>query len=138
VAHRAFTDSAGVAWEVWEVHPGVATSAGAEMAEREMAERDAADRRSGEERRGASPPAVATSSPPTTERRVIAERRVGVSIPMRGGWLAFQSASERRRLVPIPHGWAEDSETQLEAYCRAARVVPRSDTSGHASGHGGR
>lgn len=132
MAHRAFTDSAGVAWEVWEVHPGVA-SAGAEMAESELV-----DRRSGEERRGASPPAVAMTSPPPTERRVIAERRVGVSIPMRGGWLAFQSASERRRLVPIPHGWAEDSETQLEAYCRAARVVPRSDTSGHGGGHGGR
>ena len=129
MAHRAFTDSAGVAWEVWEVHPGVATGAGAEMAERE-----AAERRSGEERRGAKPLSAATTLPPTTERRVIAERRVGVSIPMRGGWLAFQSALERRRLVPIPHGWAEDSETQLEAYCSAARVVPRLDTSGQ-SGH---
>lgn len=133
MAHRAFTDSAGVAWEVWEVHPGVANSAGAEMAERELAEREMAERRSGDERRGANPAAV-SSPPPTTERRVIAERRVGVSIPMRGGWLAFQSAGERRRLVPIPHGWAEDSETQLEAYCSAARVVPRLDTSGHG-GH---
>lgn len=121
MAHRSFTDSAGVAWEVWEVHPGVA-SAGAE----------AAERRSGEERRGAGPPSSAPPPPP--ERRVIGERRVGVSPPMRDGWLAFQSPSERRRLVPIPHGWADDSETQLEAYCDAARVVPRSNTSGGGGG----
>ena len=123
MAHRSFTDSTGVAWEVWEVHPGVA-SAGNE----------AAERRSGEERRGSTP---SSSPPPPPERRVIGERRVGVSAPMRGGWLAFQSATERRRLVPIPHGWADDSETQLEAYCGAARVVPRSDTTGAGGGGGG-
>jgi len=123
VANRSFTDSAGVAWEVWEVHPGVA-GAGAE----------AADRRSGEERR--VPGSTPAAPPPPPERRVIGERRVGVSAEMRGGWLAFQSAAERRRLVPIPRGWADDSETQLEAYCQAARVVPRSPSGGGGGGGG--
>jgi hypothetical protein len=32
---------------------------------------------------------------------------------LRGGWLAFQSASDRRRFAPIPDGWQRFSEDDL-------------------------
>jgi len=32
---------------------------------------------------------------------------------LQGGWLVFQSAREKRRLVPIPPGWASMSDAQL-------------------------
>ena len=52
----------------------------------------------------------------------------------------LETVDEEAREAPdLPsHAQSEYSETQLEAYCRAARVVPRSDTSGHGGGHGGR
>jgi hypothetical protein len=43
----------------------------------------------------------------------------------RGGWLLFMSeANEKRRLSPVPHGWAGLSDTELEALCMRARRVP--------------
>jgi hypothetical protein len=44
----------------------------------------------------------------------------------RGGWLLFISeGGERRRLAPVPEGWAELSPAELEACCmRARRVAP--------------
>jgi hypothetical protein len=114
MAHRTFTDAGGRDWQVWEVRPGRAVLG------------DAADRRDrGSDRRVAVAVDAAAhwraSGQP--ERRVRHERRVGVSAPLRDGWLAFLSGDERRRLAPIPHGWEDDSDVQLAAYCRAARVV---------------
>jgi hypothetical protein len=43
----------------------------------------------------------------------------------RGGWLLFLSEQgEKRRLAPVPEGWAGLSEDDLEAWCRRARLVP--------------
>ena len=38
------------------------------------------------------------------------------------GWLTFESAStgERRRLAPVPEGWADASEDRLILMCRVA------------------
>jgi hypothetical protein len=47
-----------------------------------------------------------------------AERRVVERVPesFRGGWLCFQSFTERRRLAPIPLGWEKwDDPTLLSA-----------------------
>jgi hypothetical protein len=42
-----------------------------------------------------------------------------------GGWLLFlSSAGEKRRLSPVPEGWAGMSPAQLEAHCMRARRVP--------------
>lgn len=38
-----------------------------------------------------------------------------------GGWLTFTSGAERRRLVPIPRGWAKAKEPALRAWLLAAR-----------------
>lgn len=44
--------------------------------------------------------------------------------PWAGGWLAFESPSEKRRLVaPYPSRWTEFDITQLETLCNAAEVV---------------
>ena len=105
----------GVLWQVWEVIP------------------QWADRRTGTVRRGEpNQPADARG----LEQRRTPDRRRGLPerIPrirlgngLDGGWLAFESASERRRLSPIPAGWEEASESELERLCRraAAAAVPR-------------
>jgi len=36
------------------------------------------------------------------------------------GWLAFQSATERRRLAPTPQGWQTMTDEQLESLSRTA------------------
>jgi hypothetical protein len=44
-------------------------------------------------------------------------------------WLAFQSATEKRRLAPVPAGWADASEAELLGLLhRATAVAPRSPT----------
>jgi hypothetical protein len=43
----------------------------------------------------------------------------------KGGWLLFLSSTgEKRRLAPVPVGWAGLSERELEGYCMRARGVP--------------
>jgi hypothetical protein len=43
----------------------------------------------------------------------------------RGGWLLFMSEpSEKRRLSPVPQGWASLSDGDLEMLCMRARRVP--------------
>jgi hypothetical protein len=42
-----------------------------------------------------------------------------------GGWLLFMSeTSEKRRLAPVPQGWASLSDPELESWCMRARRVP--------------
>lgn len=42
-----------------------------------------------------------------------------------GGWLLFMSErEEKRRLAPIPQGWASLLDADLEALCMRARRVP--------------
>lgn len=44
--------------------------------------------------------------------------------PWAGGWLAFESVKEKRRLVaPYPARWFDYELSQLEALCRAAAPV---------------
>ncbi len=44
---------------------------------------------------------------------------------LRGGWLTFESATIRKRLVPIPRGWEEAPPERLDLMCRVAEVVRR-------------
>lgn len=72
VAARTFEDSAGIMWEVFEVHRA-------------------------------------------------SEAPRGVSAGLEGGWLAFVSASGKRRLAPYPPSWESVSEPELERLCESAR-----------------
>jgi hypothetical protein len=45
--------------------------------------------------------------------------RVGVLAPpaFSQGWLLFTCGTERRRLAPLPPGWREAPEAQLQRWC---------------------
>lgn len=96
---RAFFDHTGRRWEVWEVCPDVV--------ERRLA-RDA-------------------GQPPDGVERRRGERRTHLRVPnpLRDGWLAFESAEQRRRLAPVPDRWRALSDDALEALLAEARVVRR-------------
>lgn len=41
------------------------------------------------------------------------------------GWLCFESAGEKRRVAPIPHGWEEWPDDHLARCIAGAEVVRR-------------
>ena len=99
--HRQFTDSKHTTWEVWDVEPS--------QAERRAR---ASDRRGSRRTSG--------------ERRRLDDRaRVRISTDLAGGWLAFESKHDKRRLTPIPTGWEGLDELALEQLCEQARSVGR-------------
>jgi hypothetical protein len=111
---RVFVDEEGAEWVVWEVRP-------------EKALFGRVERRVGGDRREVAAP------DPVIERRQVLERRVragplgaggGRGVPGASGWLAFQSGTTRRRLVPIPADWRELSDADLAALCRRAAPAP--------------
>lgn len=63
------------------------------------------------------------------ERRVGRDRRVRtprlLTPGLESGWLCFESGSEKRRLSPIPPGWEEAADEELESLFRDASAVPR-------------
>jgi hypothetical protein len=42
---------------------------------------------------------------------------------LRNGWLAFRSANERRRIVPVPTSWDRLGEDDLRLLLKQAAVV---------------
>jgi hypothetical protein len=42
---------------------------------------------------------------------------------LEGGWLTFDSGTRRKRLAPIPKGWGEATDVELEIMCTAAEIV---------------
>lgn len=46
------------------------------------------------------------------------------------GWLGFESEGERRRLHPVPQGWADATDDALRAWLRAAAPVAMRPTEG--------
>lgn len=102
---RMFQDDAGCEWRVWEVRPL--------RPERRATDRRCVacdvdvDRRSG------------------VDRRHLAETRVRLTNGLTHGWLAFDSAAEKRRLAPIPTGWESLPDGVLCALCRKAKPTER-------------
>jgi hypothetical protein len=95
VAHRVFTDRNGRVWEVWDVAPTLA------------------------ERRGGEP------RPVSVERRRKPGNRPPLPDGLRQGWLAFESAMERRRVAPVPPQWEIMSDEELDALLHTATPRPR-------------
>lgn len=97
MALREFTDSSGVAWQVWEVHP--------KLTERRLiAARRAATRA-------------------TSERRLLDQPRFGPAQDLAHGWLAFRSSVERRRRSAIPESWENLSIDGLRALLGASSLT---------------
>lgn len=58
-------------------------------------------------------------------------RLTGSSAAMQQGWLCFESSGEKRRVAPVPAGWAGWSDEELAGCLReAARVAPREQGGG--------
>jgi len=108
MALRNFRDSRGAEWRVWDVIPHVARSG----------ERRGRDRRVG---------LAATYTGP--ERRRGRDRRVrtpGLLTPgLERGWLCFEGEADKRRLTPVPAGWDEAPDEELEGLLQRARPVAR-------------
>jgi hypothetical protein len=100
--YREFVDSCLVEWTVWYV--AASRSERRECDSRRTVERPKPDRR----RR--------------TDPRPL---RMRVSAPMSRGWLCFENAAEKRRLMPVPPNWQRMSERQLEEHCARAAVVAK-------------
>lgn len=98
MAHRTFRDSAGRTWEVWPVT--------VEYMERREDE--------------------STGAPGGSERRRRPSFRPRVTSQWRGGWLAFETHGEKRRLAPYPHDWSDRSDSELEGLCGQALSVTSS------------
>jgi hypothetical protein len=50
----------------------------------------------------------------------------------RAGWLTFDNGAERRRLAPIPDGWAGLSDDRLDVLSRLAQVSGARESRGTA------
>lgn len=100
MALREFTDSRGSVWQVWNVHPTTRYSSPVVK---------------GERRQKKAP-------------HVEPERRRGnfsLTPGLETGWLCFESATEKRRLAPMPSDWEDCAEGVLEVYLAAARPIKR-------------
>lgn len=55
------------------------------------------------------------------------EARLGIPLTdgTGGGWLCFQSATEKRRVAPAPVGWEHWSDEELAACLGTASLVPQ-------------
>ncbi|HEX5727397.1 MAG TPA: hypothetical protein VFX98_18130 [Longimicrobiaceae bacterium] len=112
MALRSFTDSAGEEWRVWSVLPH--SPVGVERRQDDR-RRNSGDGYAGPERR-------------RHERRV---RTPTLLTPgLESGWLCFENHHDKRRLTPIPRGWEERPEAELEELCRQATSVTRRDGAG--------
>jgi hypothetical protein len=87
MTYRRFVDGQGREWEAWEVHPS------------------AVERRLNAERR--------TRPRGSPDRRQRREFRLVMPPELQSGWLAFQAASRKVRLAPIPPGWMHLSDDEL-------------------------
>jgi hypothetical protein len=47
---------------------------------------------------------------------------------LENGWLCFECGEEKRRLVPVPRGWTDCADSELEAHLARAEVVLRRTT----------
>lgn len=57
--------------------------------------------------------------------RTMPRSRSVYSEQLREGWLTFESVQQRRRLAPVPAGWADATTERLDLMCRAAEPVRR-------------
>lgn len=104
--HRRFQNEDSQVCDAWDVVPS--------WGERRVHQRRTQD---------LGPPAF-TGERRKSERRQRRGIRIALTAGLAGGWLAFESETERRRLAPIPDGWHELSEEALQRLWRGAEVLP--------------
>lgn len=97
--NKTFVDVMGTEWRVWEVYP--------RLVERRLMRERRVERRGSEERRHVP------VGRPTLPRQIL------------GGWLAFQSRHERRRVLPVPDDWESMSDRELQALLAHSQLSSR-------------
>src|SRR4051812_48417652 len=95
MAHREFKDPDNRRWDVWDVFPSNVDLPGGH----------------GRRAEGETPGGAQT--------------RFNLPLDLRQGWLAFQSGSEVRRLVPIPPNWETLSDVALGRLVLSASPIHR-------------
>jgi hypothetical protein len=96
---REFTDVQGNQWIVWEVYPRL-------LERRLLRERRAL-------RRG------------NIDRRHELVGRATLPRQILGGWLAFQSSHERRRVIPVPDDWEDLAARDLRSLLAVSKLSSR-------------
>lgn len=102
MAHREFRDENGGIWQVWDVFPSSLEGLNAE-------------------RQG-----LPEAGPDSKPRRAA---KFTLPVQLRGGWLAFQSQVESRRLAPIPTNWVALADSELAVLVRSAPPTRKSSRS---------
>ena len=104
--YRTFVDTLGTEWQVWDIVPRLSERRTGETLDRrvDIAPIPFADRRQ-------------------DSRRLTQTRRSILRGTFAQGWLCFDSATEKRRLSPIPPDWTTCSDELLEDYGRQAEPV---------------
>ncbi len=103
--YRIFEDSRGTEWQVWDIVLRLE------------------ERRTNEADRRADRAGMAFADRRQDERRISNTRRPSLRGSYSQGWLAFDSGSEKRRLMPIPGDWTTCRPERLEEYVSAAAKV---------------
>jgi hypothetical protein len=109
MTYREFKDEQGRYWDAWEVRPA------------------AIERRQEDDRR---------RQPRAFSDRRAADIQLRLLGGMKDGWLTFQCGAERRRLAPIPEGWALLPDSTLAVLAEKALSVSRSGLSSKVTGFG--
>ena len=112
MSYRTFVDNDGAYWQVWDSQPS------------KVERRTSADDR----RHLKLLPWRGTERRSGIDRRTINQRRITLSEGYGRGWLTFESLEEKRRLVPIPGGWEEASNSALRTMCDQAKRIAKTDS----------
>jgi hypothetical protein len=113
MGYRTFVDRDGSYWQVWDSQPT-------------RVERRAA---TGDRRKPRLFPWRETDRRSGQDRRLTSQRRITLAEGYGGGWLTFESLSEKRRLLPIPTHWEDMSQGELRMLCEKAKRIAKVDES---------
>lgn len=104
--HRTFLDDLSRLWNAWDVIPAWG------------------ERRTSNRRERAKLPGARVVDRRMQDRRRLRGLRIALPPRLAQGWIAFEHADERRRVAPIPAGWAELPESALRELWREAEHLP--------------
>ncbi len=104
--HRTFLDDLARLWNAWDVIPAWG------------------ERRTVERRLQNEPAGTRVIDRRMRERRRLRGLRISLPPRLAQGWIAFECGDERRRVAPIPAGWAMLPDAGLRELWRGAEQLP--------------